>query len=148
MGLALLVARHFETEAEQIVVWDGEATAGLAGTAVDVANWRHSGRPSKIDVVGTGADGANSAPRQVGGRRTRAMLFGDIHGYSKMTDTQLPVFVDKVSGSSPRFSTRTKQKAICCSPIPGGMRFTSFSTMPARRQAAPSNYRRRWLRLI
>ena len=98
MGLALLVARHFETEAEQIVVWDGEATAGLAGTAVDVANWRHSGRPSKIDVVGTGADGANSAPRQVGGRRTRAMLFGDIHGYSKMTDTQLPVFVEKVLG--------------------------------------------------
>jgi len=99
MGLALLVARHFETEAEQIVVWDGEATAGLAGTAVDVANWRHSGRPStRIDVAGTGADGANSSPRQVGGRRTRAMLFGDIHGYSKMTDTQLPVFVEKVLG--------------------------------------------------
>jgi class 3 adenylate cyclase len=99
MGLALLAARYLATKAEQIVVWDGEAPAGLAGTAVDVANWRRSGRPSaRINVMGTGADGANSAPRQVGGRRTRAMLFGDIHGYSKMTDIQLPVFVDKVLG--------------------------------------------------
>jgi class 3 adenylate cyclase len=99
MGIALLRARHLETEAEQIVVWDGEPPAGLAGTAVDVTNWARSGRPStRIAVVGTGADGANAAPRQVGGRRTRAMLFGDIHGYSKMTDAQLPVFVEKVLG--------------------------------------------------
>jgi class 3 adenylate cyclase len=99
MGLALLRARHLATEAEQIVIWDGEPPTGLAGTAVDVANWRRSGRPSiRINVMGKGADGANSAPRQVGGRRTRAMLFGDIHGFSKMTDVQLPVFVEKVLG--------------------------------------------------
>jgi hypothetical protein len=99
MGLALLRARHLATEAEQIVVWDGEPPAGLAGTAVDVANWRRSGRPStRINVAGTGADWATSAPCQVGGRRTHAILFGDIHGYSKMTDVQLPVFVEKVLG--------------------------------------------------
>jgi class 3 adenylate cyclase len=99
MGLALLRARHLATEAEQIVVWDGEPPAGLAGTAVDVANWRRSGRPTtRIDVVSTGRDTTTSVPRQVGGRRTRAMLFGDIHGYSKMTDSQLPVFVEKVLG--------------------------------------------------
>jgi class 3 adenylate cyclase len=101
MGLALLRARNLATEAEQIVIWDGEAQVGLAGTSVDVANWRRSGRPTtRIKVVGTGTgvDGANSAPRQVGGRRTRAMLFADIHGFSKMTDVQLPVFVEKVLG--------------------------------------------------
>jgi class 3 adenylate cyclase len=99
MGLALLRARHLATEAEQIVVWDGEPPTGLAGTAVDVANWRRSGRPTtRITVASTGFEAASSAPRQVGGRRTRAMLFGDIHGFSKMTDVQLPVFVDTVLG--------------------------------------------------
>src|SRR5207244_998443 len=81
MGLALLQARHLATEAVQIAVWDGEAPAGLAGPAVDVGNWGRSGRPStRIDPGSTQRGAAASVPREVGGRRTRAMLFGDIHG--------------------------------------------------------------------
>jgi class 3 adenylate cyclase len=34
-----------------------------------------------------------------GRRDTRAMLFGDIHGFSKLTDAQLPVFAEKVMGT-------------------------------------------------
>jgi class 3 adenylate cyclase len=97
MGLALLRARDLATEAVQIVVWDGQTQAGLAGTAVDVANWGRSGRPStRIDPGSTGFGSA--APREAGGRRTRAMLFGDIRGFSRLTDAQLPIFVKEILG--------------------------------------------------
>ena len=101
MGLALLRAGHLATEAEQVAVWDGEAPAGPAGTAVDVANWRQSGHPStRIDSGGTRVRPAAPGTGSGSGRRTRAMLFGDISGFSKLTDTQLPRFVEIVLGAS------------------------------------------------
>lgn len=101
MGLALLRAQHLATEAEQVAVWDGEAPAGPAGTAVDVANWRFSGHPSsRIDSGSTLARPAASRSAGATGRRTRAMLFGDVRGFSKLTDSQLPRFVAFVLGAS------------------------------------------------
>lgn len=101
MGLALLRARHLATEAEQVAVWDGKPPAGPAGTAVDFANWQRSLRPStRIDSGSTPARSAASWPGSADGRRTRAMLFGDISGFSKLTDSQLPHFVNIVLGAS------------------------------------------------
>ncbi len=101
MGLALLSARHLATDAEQVAVWDGEAPAGPAGTAVDVANWRFSGHPSaRIDSASTLARPAAPQAGVAAGRRTRAMLFGDVRGFSKLTDSQLPRFVNTVLGTS------------------------------------------------
>src|SRR5271154_828039 len=56
MGLALLRAGHLATEAEQVAVWDGEAPTGPAGTAVDVANWRHGGHLSTTIDPGSTLD--------------------------------------------------------------------------------------------
>jgi class 3 adenylate cyclase len=101
MGRALLAARHLATEAVQVAVWDGAAATGPAGTAVDVATWRRSGHPSsRIDSRSTRPLRATSRSRGAGGRRTRAMLFGDISGFSKLTDSQLPYFVSTVLGAS------------------------------------------------
>ncbi|HLY46082.1 MAG TPA: tetratricopeptide repeat-containing protein [Stellaceae bacterium] len=102
MGLALLRARFLATAAEQLAVWDGEAPAGPAGTAVDVANWRLGGHPStRIDPGSTLPRPAAPRPAAASaGRRTRAMLFGDIRGFSKLTDSQLPPFVASVLGAS------------------------------------------------
>ena len=44
MGLALLRARYLDAEARQLAVWDGGPANGAAGTAIDVASWRRSGR--------------------------------------------------------------------------------------------------------
>ena len=101
MGLAILHAQHLCTEAEQIAVWDGNPPIGAVGTAVDMAYWRHTGRPQWVircgnnvapDVVATRFERRTS-------RRTRAMLFGDIRGFSKLSDTELPRFVDTVLGA-------------------------------------------------
>ncbi|HZK90336.1 MAG TPA: adenylate/guanylate cyclase domain-containing protein [Stellaceae bacterium] len=98
MGLALLRARYLATEAEQVAVWDGRAPIGPAGAAVDIANWRHSGSPSTRIDSGSTLRAASPAQPSGARRRTRAMLFGDMHGFSKLTDSQLPSFVETVLG--------------------------------------------------
>ncbi|HJU20512.1 MAG TPA: adenylate/guanylate cyclase domain-containing protein [Stellaceae bacterium] len=99
MGLAILRARHLCTEVEQIAVWDGNPPSGPVGTAVDMANWRRTGRPQSVIRCGDSAPPQIAAVRsaeQPARRRTRAMLFGDIHGFSTLSDAELPRFVDTV----------------------------------------------------
>jgi hypothetical protein len=100
MGLALLRARNLATEAEQVAVWDGEGPSGPAGTAADVAVWGRGGHPS------TRIDSGSTLKRRMRvryagnvGRQTRAMLFGDIKGFSRLNDSQLPSFVKHVLGA-------------------------------------------------
>ena len=100
MGLALLHARHLSAPAEQIVVWDGKPPAGPVGTAVDMLNWRRTGMPQRVIRVGNGFDPPPSPPAlpRAVERRTRAMLFGDVKGFSRLSDDQLPRFIDVFLG--------------------------------------------------
>ncbi len=122
MGLALLRARHLDTEARQLALWDGGPAHGAAGTSIDVASWRRTGRP--VTVVAPAAElpvapaaelpvapaaelpVADAAPRTPAKRRrasarrvVRALLFGDIKGFSRLNDEQLPVFATRVLGA-------------------------------------------------
>jgi class 3 adenylate cyclase len=105
MGLASLCARHLHAPLMQLAVWDGVVDDGaIVDTAADMSAWREAGHPVKL--VPTGAD-ANleklppwHRPKVARGRRdTRAMLFGDIHGFSKLTDAQLPHFTEIIMGT-------------------------------------------------
>ena len=108
MGLAVLRARHLQTHVEQVAVWDGGKAGGPAGTAIDVTTWRRSNRPCTV-IVPTFEDAPASPTSTVRSARnairakpmTRqpcAMLFGDITGFSKLTDVQIPAFVNHVMG--------------------------------------------------
>ena len=103
MGLARLRANHICAPVEQIAVWDRKPAIGPAGTAADIAVWKHAGLPQTIiPVAGTQAD--TPTARQPTSthrteRRTRAMLFGDVKGFSKLSDEQLPRFVETVLGA-------------------------------------------------
>jgi class 3 adenylate cyclase len=127
MGLALVRARYLDAEAWQLALWDGKPALGDAGTAIDVATWRAAGRPVTIvspdgeittspgepsgggidQTLGTSAAGgpraagsASGALRRGGsGRVVRAMLFGDVRGFSTLTDEQLPTFATRVLGA-------------------------------------------------
>jgi class 3 adenylate cyclase len=104
MGLALLRAGHICAPAEQIALWDGNPAAGPVGTAVDVAVWKSAGMPQTIIPVAGGARPVPAAPSAALAsgrteRRTRAMLFGDVKGFSKLTDEELPRFVETVLGA-------------------------------------------------
>jgi len=111
MGLAVLAARHMHAPLRQLVVWDGEARSGVAGTVVDMAAWIKAGHPQT--VIRSGSRQANDSlesyerPKVARGRRdTRAMLFGDIHGFSKLTDAELPAFAVTIMGAIARVLDR------------------------------------------
>ncbi len=104
MGLALQRAGFLDSAVVQLAVWDGLDAGGDAGTGADVAIWRRHGHqtvvvtpPSRAQPTAAPAEAspADSSPKRV----VRAVLFGDIRGYSKLTDEQLPVFNDHVLGA-------------------------------------------------
>ncbi len=119
MGLALLRARYLDADVWQLAVWDG-GPAAEAGTSGDVATWRRTGRPATIVSPsggapadgseyeearpgrGAGPVGVRGAARVAGGaapeRMVRAILFGDVKGFSKLGDEQYPVFTGRVLG--------------------------------------------------
>ena len=104
MGLAVLRAQHTFSRLVQLAVWDGAAAAGGAGTAYDVALWQRLGREYRV-IRPEGGNLGLAAPLVAADgvsnheRRARAMLFGDIKGFSKLTDSQLPRFVGGVMGA-------------------------------------------------
>ena len=103
MGLALLRARYLDAEVRQLAVWDGQPARGAAGTAVDVARWRTLGRP--VTVIsppidpGVGARPVTVSVADTGVRTVHAILFGDVQGFSKLSDEQFPAFADRFLGA-------------------------------------------------
>jgi len=99
MGLAAICARHMGAPVRQVAVWDGRRPSGIAGTGVDLALGRKLGMEQIVIRCGSGPEADIwSALQQpaVKGRAPRAMLFGDIKGFSKLTDRQIPLFRDKI----------------------------------------------------
>ena len=104
MGLAVLASQHLFAPLEQIAVWDGKEALGAAGTAIDVDIWRDTGRPQTIIPVTPDSPPPPPVSRTLGASRrsARAMLFGDLKGFSKLTDRELPIYVDGVLGAIER----------------------------------------------
>jgi class 3 adenylate cyclase len=100
MGLAVLRARFLDADVLQLAVWDGVETQGMAGTGYDVRTWRDAGRPREVIASGASADrpapAATAVPMDGGQRELKAMLFGDVRGFSKLTDAQIPAFVSQM----------------------------------------------------
>jgi DNA-binding SARP family transcriptional activator/tetratricopeptide (TPR) repeat protein len=97
MGRTLMRAAYLETDAHQVAVWDGVPTGGAAGTAVDIAHWRSTGRPSTVISVGADPEpdrGAAAKPL----RRIRGIVFADFAGFSTLSDAQLVTFQEVVMG--------------------------------------------------
>lgn len=103
MGLAVLRARFLDAAVRQIAFWDGEETTGVAGTGFDVRTWRGFGLPAEIIACRSNAAPRVTAPSSVtagaGQRELRAMLFGDVKGFSKLTEEQVPAFVTRLLGA-------------------------------------------------
>ena len=115
MGLASLCARHLHAPLMQLAVWDGSVDEDASGgTAADMSAWHEAGHP--VSVVPTGPDvNVEKLPPwhrsdvARGRRDTRAMLFGDVHGFSKLTDAQLPTFTEKIMGTLGEVARRYKE---------------------------------------
>jgi class 3 adenylate cyclase/tetratricopeptide (TPR) repeat protein len=99
MGLAVLRAQFLDTNVRQIAVWDGVETTGQAGTGFDVRTWRTLVGESDVIPSHSNAQPVAARSKPTKGRELRAMLFGDVKGFSKLTEAQIPAFVDHVLGA-------------------------------------------------
>lgn len=102
MGLAKLRAQHLGNKPLQLALWDGQAARGAGGTGGDVRTWRElAGESQIIEPAGVDRDLVRppvreSPPHE---RAMAALLFTDFPGFSKLTETVLPIFWDGVMGT-------------------------------------------------
>ena len=116
MGLAVLRARFLDADVLQMAVWDGIETHGIAGTGFDVRTWRNAGRTSEIITPIPEAQSSTKSmpntPVTGGQRELKAMLFGDVRGFSKLTESQIPAFVTHLLGAIGEVLTRYGERVL------------------------------------
>ncbi len=100
MGLAALRAQRLATSAEQLVIWDGIQDAGTSNTARDALLWRASGRRQYVIPFPFQRDpGPTQKSSEKPDRHLKAMLFADVRGYGRLSERQVPLFVEHVLGA-------------------------------------------------
>ncbi|MGH9026965.1 MAG: adenylate/guanylate cyclase domain-containing protein [Acidimicrobiia bacterium] len=100
MGEAVLRADALDAPVSQLAVWDEQPDAESPGTAAHVETWCATGRKTAVvpwsgPRVQERPPTAPASPRRV----LRAMLFGDVNGFSEITEAQVPVFFRSVMGA-------------------------------------------------
>jgi Adenylate and Guanylate cyclase catalytic domain len=134
MGLALLRGRYLEGEVRQFALWDGASPRGSAGTAVDVELWSRGGRPVTVVPVAPPAAAPRppvSEPARAPGQRVvRALLFGDVQGFSRLKDEQLPRFAKHIFGAFAEVFARHSER-ICFRNTWGDGLYVVLDNVPA-----------------
>jgi len=115
-GLASLRAEHLDTELVALAVWDGRPGDGAGGTASTVARWRSQGLAVDVidlrEIVRRECPDLETSPVRAAaisdlaaadqgsdfGSQIVSILFGDVVGFSKLTEPQVPRFVKHVLG--------------------------------------------------
>jgi class 3 adenylate cyclase len=127
-GLARLRAQMLDTDLQGLAVWDGASTSDEGGTGSMVAMWQSSDVPLQHialsdnaavshQVEDAGAENAAGLPA-TGARhwafeyRIKSMLFADAVGYSRLSEDQIPLFVERYIGAVAEFNQRIKYKAV------------------------------------
>jgi class 3 adenylate cyclase len=104
MGLAMLRARNLDTDLRMLAIYDGKGGTGI-GTDGSIDVWAAAGLPCDvIDVQDSdeprttmdGVPGARPARPsiQLPEREPRAILFGDVVGFSSLDEEMVPLFHD------------------------------------------------------
>ena len=97
MGLAMVRARHLDTGVRMLTVYDGSSGSGV-GTDGNIEMWQEFGLPVDIIPVTGNAQGDTASPAQpmhpgdFPKRIPRAILFGDVAGFSSLREEELPHF--------------------------------------------------------
>lgn len=97
MGLALLRAKFLGATVRQVAVWDGRPAPGMAGTGADVAFWRDRGGETRVIRCEPSSPPSGVVALQAK-RTIRAMLFGDVRGYSRLREAETLRFIETILG--------------------------------------------------
>jgi class 3 adenylate cyclase len=111
LGLASIRARQLETDLVPMVVWNRLGGDGPGGSASVITSWRSLGLdPIIIDLPPVAAvcdrrpvetvnpTGGHRPPLQAFTSRVVSILFGDAVGFSKLSESQVPRFVEHFLG--------------------------------------------------
>jgi adenylate cyclase len=103
MGLTILRAQQIASEPIQLAVWDRQEAGETAGTFANIRTWQSRGlKTLTINSEGNiAADIRNAGEQQqphhpLPPRKVRAIMFGDFHGFSQLSDRQMLSFYDHV----------------------------------------------------
>jgi len=121
-GLARLRAQMLDTDLRGLAVWDGAGSSGEGGTGSLVSMWQGSGVP--LEHIALSDDAASTYQIQAADLPTaregqwdfeykiKAMLFADAVGYSRLTEDQIPLFVEHYVGGVAEFNEQTNCEAV------------------------------------
>lgn len=126
LGLATIHASQLDAGLIPFAVWDGMTGDGPGGAASVVRNWRGSGYdPEIVDLTKIAGRatlrGAVNVPgstesRPTGSKefasRVVAMLFADAVGFSKLTESEVPRFVQHFLGAIAKLSEKFRETII------------------------------------
>lgn len=136
-GMALLKGRFFGMDVVPLAVWDGQPGDGIGGTQTFVDYWSRQGDGLRIIRLDKIVPADYVPPRNVSALETattslfepqinqeiKAMLFADIVGFTKLTEMQVPRFVEHFMGKvaelmqqmpNPPVHKNTWGDAVCC----------------------------------
>src|SRR5206468_2869230 len=119
LGLATIRARQLDTELIPLAVWNGMTGDGPGGASSAIEHWRNAGyEPEIVDLpIAAGRATLREAEKFVGSRhggqavesrltgserfgsRIVAILFADAVGFSKLTEPEVPRFVEHFLGT-------------------------------------------------
>lgn len=110
MGKAILRSRFLETDPVLLAVWDGRRNKNVGGTAELIHMWEAKGYPLKVIDLRTVSDSpieiGKPTRRKPSGRKqskvtreTVALLFADLVGFSRLTEEQVPRFIEGFLGT-------------------------------------------------
>jgi class 3 adenylate cyclase len=126
LGLATIHAQRLETSLIPLVVWDGKAGDGPGGTASTVEHWRALGYKPEIinlDKIRPESRGSARSANERGATvlaekeegfhsRIVAILFADAVQFSKLTEQEVPRFVQHLVGAIAKLSDKLGDKVL------------------------------------
>jgi class 3 adenylate cyclase len=120
-------------------VWDGRPPSGVAGTAVDIAKWQALGRETDVISLPPHAAAVAAAPvplaRGASARTIRAILYGDVQGFSGLRDDQVLLFECHVLGAIAE-AVAPHAATLCYRDTWGDAIFLAFDDLAAAAHAA------------
>lgn len=107
LGMAAIRAAELDTTVVPLVLWDGKPGDGPGGTASAAEDWRRRGYPVEVlDLnaiarlpAGSGSTPGRSRKSAVDlDTRIMGVLFADVVNFSKLSDVEIPRFVEHFLG--------------------------------------------------
>lgn len=124
LGLATIRARQLNTELVPLAVWNRMTGDGPGGAASAIEQWRSAGyEPEIVDLPAVAAvcdrreseavkDGGHRPPLQEFRSRIVAILFADAVGFSKLSEPEVPRFVQHFLGTIAELSKKFQDTMI------------------------------------